>query len=62
MNRDMNSGKPIELEWLTGKVIQLGDEHGVPVPAHRQLYAVIEARLAERDQAWQAAKQLTRLG
>jgi 2-dehydropantoate 2-reductase len=59
MNRDMNSGKPIELEWLTGKVIQLGDEHSVPVEAHRQLYAVIKARLAERDQAWQATRQLT---
>jgi 2-dehydropantoate 2-reductase len=51
MNRDMLAGKPIELEWLTGKLIRLADEYSVPVPAHTLLYAVIKARLAERDQA-----------
>jgi 2-dehydropantoate 2-reductase len=50
MNRDMQAGKQIELEWLTGKLVRLADEHGVPAPAHRTLYAVIKARLAERDQ------------
>jgi ketopantoate reductase len=49
MNRDMRVGKPIELEWLTSKLVRLGGEHGVPVPTHTQLYAVIKARLAERD-------------
>jgi ketopantoate reductase len=59
MNRDVNNGKPIELEWLTGKVIQLGDKHRIRVPAHRRLYAVIKARVAERDAAWKATGQLT---
>jgi 2-dehydropantoate 2-reductase len=49
MNRDMLAGKRIELEWLTGKLIQLAEENGVPVPAHTLLYALIKARLAERD-------------
>ena len=50
MNRDMQAGRPIELEWLTGKLIRLADQHAVPVPAHALLYAVIKARLAERAQ------------
>jgi 2-dehydropantoate 2-reductase len=56
MNRDLNVGKRVELEWLTGKLVRLANEHGVPVPAHTLLYAVIKARLAERDQASPAAK------
>jgi 2-dehydropantoate 2-reductase len=48
MNHDMQAGKPLELEWITGRLIRLANEHAVPIPAHTVLYAVIKARLAQR--------------
>jgi 2-dehydropantoate 2-reductase len=48
MNRDLLAGKPIELEWLTGKLIRLADQNHVEVPAHNTLYALIKMRLAAR--------------
>ena len=49
MNRDLLAGKRLELEWLTGKLLDLADQHSVAVPSHRALHAVIKLRLANRS-------------
>ncbi|MBV8849522.1 MAG: 2-dehydropantoate 2-reductase [Methylobacteriaceae bacterium] len=32
---DLDVGNPLELPWLSGAVVRLGEKHGVPTPAHR---------------------------
>ena len=34
MSEDLARGKPLELNWLSGRVHALGQEQGVPTPAH----------------------------
>lgn len=38
---DLERGKPLELPWLSGAVVRLGREAGVPTPT----YALIETLL-----------------
>jgi 2-dehydropantoate 2-reductase len=35
MAHDLEIGKPLELPWLSGAVVRLGEKHGVSTPAHR---------------------------
>jgi 2-dehydropantoate 2-reductase len=35
---DLERGKPMELEWLTGATVRLGAEAGVDTPVSRQVY------------------------
>jgi 2-dehydropantoate 2-reductase len=35
MAHDRASGKPLELNWLSGAVVRMGAKHGVPTPTHR---------------------------
>lgn len=35
MSHDRAAGKPLELNWLSGAVVRLGDRFGVPTPTHR---------------------------
>jgi 2-dehydropantoate 2-reductase len=35
MAHDLDVGNPLELPWLSGAVVRLGEKHGVPTPAHR---------------------------
>ena len=42
MAHDLIRGNRIELPWLSGKVVALGRELGVPVPVHEILYAVLK--------------------
>jgi 2-dehydropantoate 2-reductase len=35
MAYDLSVGKPLELPWLSGAVVRLGSERGVPTPTHR---------------------------
>ena len=39
---DLERGKPLELPWLSGAVVRLGLEAGVPTPTH----ALVETLLA----------------
>ena len=39
---DLIRGNRIELPWLSGKVVQLGRELGVPTPVHALLYAILK--------------------
>jgi 2-dehydropantoate 2-reductase len=35
MAHDLDIGKPLELPWLSGAVVRLGETHGVATPTHR---------------------------
>jgi 2-dehydropantoate 2-reductase len=42
MLHDLEAGNRLELDWLTGKVVSLGREHGVPTPASEAVYAAVK--------------------
>jgi len=42
MFHDLEAGNRLELDWLTGKVVALGHELGVPVPASEAAYAAVK--------------------
>ena len=42
MAHDLIRGNRIELPWLSGKVVALGRELGVPTPVHEVLHAVLK--------------------
>lgn len=39
---DLRNGKPLEHEYLSGDVVRLGRQHGVPTPIHDVLYAALK--------------------
>lgn len=39
---DLERGNRLELDWLTGKVVALGRELGVPVPMNEAVYALLK--------------------
>jgi 2-dehydropantoate 2-reductase len=39
---DLRAGNRLELEWLAGRVVQLGVAHGVPTPVNRVVYAALK--------------------
>jgi 2-dehydropantoate 2-reductase len=39
---DLRAGNRLELQWLAGRVVQLGAEHGVPTPVNRVVYAALK--------------------
>ncbi|MGV8838753.1 MAG: ketopantoate reductase family protein [Bauldia sp.] len=41
MAKDLDAGKPIEVEWVNGAIDRLGKAHGVDTPVHSTLYAVL---------------------
>jgi 2-dehydropantoate 2-reductase len=41
MSEDLERGKPLELEWLSGKVHRLGLQYGVPTPGHTTVYRAL---------------------
>lgn len=41
MARDLVAGRPSEFDAQTGAVVRLADRHGVDIPAHRVLYALM---------------------
>jgi 2-dehydropantoate 2-reductase len=42
MANDLEAGNRIELDWLAGKVVSLGRDHGVPTPAQEAVYAILK--------------------
>ena len=42
MANDLIRGGRIELPWLSGKMVALGRELGVPTPVHEVLYGVLK--------------------
>jgi 2-dehydropantoate 2-reductase len=41
MHQDLKKGNRLELEWLSGAVVRLGEAHGVPTPCNRAIRAVL---------------------
>ena len=41
MANDLAQGLPIELSWLSGRMHALGNELGVPTPAHTAVYRAL---------------------
>jgi 2-dehydropantoate 2-reductase len=41
MHHDLDRGNRLEVEWLSGGVVQLGKEAGVPTPANRAVWDVL---------------------
>ncbi len=49
MYHDLEAGNRLELDWLTGKVVSLGHQLGVPVPASEAVYAAVKLhRMGQR--------------
>jgi 2-dehydropantoate 2-reductase len=42
MLMDLEAGRRLELDWLSGAVARFGDELGVPTPTHHFLYAALK--------------------
>lgn len=42
MCEDVERGNRLELDWLQGKVVELGKKHGVPTPANEYVYKVLK--------------------
>jgi len=42
MLQDLEAGRPIEIDALTGSVVELGDRLGIPVPHLRTLYSSVK--------------------
>ena len=42
MFHDLEAGNRLELDWLTGKVVALGKQLGVPTPASEAVYAAVK--------------------
>ena len=41
MHHDLNSGNPLEVPWLSGGVVQLGQQVDVPTPANRAVWDIL---------------------
>lgn len=39
---DLEQGRPLEVEWLSGAVIRLGGETGVATPTHQKIYEALK--------------------
>ncbi|MGE0524585.1 MAG: ketopantoate reductase family protein [Variibacter sp.] len=42
MAHDLERGNRMELDWLSGKVVSLGRELGIPTPANERAYKILE--------------------
>jgi 2-dehydropantoate 2-reductase len=46
MHHDLEHGNPLEVEWLSGGVVKLGEQVGVPTPANRAVWDVLALHAA----------------
>jgi 2-dehydropantoate 2-reductase len=42
MANDLERGNRLELDWLAGRIVQLGQALGVPTPANKAVYAILK--------------------
>ena len=38
---DLENGRPLEIDWVSGAAVRLGRKYGVATPANKALYAVL---------------------
>jgi 2-dehydropantoate 2-reductase len=48
MHHDLERGNPLEVEWLSGAVVKLGEAKGVPTPANRAVWDILALHAAGR--------------
>jgi 2-dehydropantoate 2-reductase len=48
MLQDLEAGRPMEIEAVTGAVVELGERLGVPMPSTRAVYACVKLLDARR--------------
>jgi 2-dehydropantoate 2-reductase len=48
MHHDLERGSPLEVEWLSGGVVRLGEARGVPTPANRAVCGILALHAAGR--------------
>lgn len=53
MLEDLEAGKPLELDWLSGTLVRFGAELGVPTPFHRIVNAMLKPLAQGRPKAAQ---------
>ena len=51
MLQDLEAGRPMEIDAITGSVVELGDRLGVPVPHLRTLYSAVKLLQATMEEA-----------
>jgi len=51
MHHDLERGNPLEVEWLSGGVVRLGEDKGVPTPANRAVWDILALHAAGRAAA-----------
>ena len=51
MHHDLERGNPLEVQWLSGGVVQLGEKAGVPTPANRAVWDILALHAAGRHKA-----------
>ncbi|KAJ2453858.1 2-dehydropantoate 2-reductase (Ketopantoate reductase) (KPA reductase) (KPR) [Coemansia sp. RSA 2336] len=44
MLQDITAARPTESDWISGYLVRLGQQHGVPTPINTSLYALIKLR------------------
>jgi 2-dehydropantoate 2-reductase len=44
MLEDVRSGRPTEVDFITGALVREAEKHGVPVPLHTAMYRLVKAR------------------
>ena len=49
MLEDLERGKPLELPWLSGAVVRIGEEVGVPTPTHRLIVTLLRPHVNGRS-------------
>jgi 2-dehydropantoate 2-reductase len=42
MQMDLEAGRRLELDWMSGAVARIGDELGMPTPNHHFIYAALK--------------------
>jgi len=48
MHHDLERGNPLEVEWLSGDVVRMGEKLGVPTPANRAVRDILTLHAAGR--------------
>ena len=48
MHHDLERGNPLEVNWLSGGVVELGRKAGVPTPANRAVCDILALHAAGR--------------
>jgi 2-dehydropantoate 2-reductase len=48
MLQDVEARRPTEIDYLNGGIVRFGDEHGVPTPLNRAVWALVKGL----EQSW----------